>query len=79
MTADVERNTRADVFAELLEQGRRSDLVVVSLYVNWSSASAEEPLTPEPELPDTADAAPPAPAEMTSSPSPSGESRSSSR
>ena len=46
-TADIDRETRADVFAELLRQARRSNLVVVSLYVNWSSTSADEPLSEE--------------------------------
>lgn len=44
-TAEVDRETRADVFEELLRQARRSNLVVVSLYVNWSSTSADEPLS----------------------------------
>ena len=47
VTARVDGNTRADVYAELLEQGRRSDLVVVSLHVNWTQASADEPLPEE--------------------------------
>jgi beta-N-acetylhexosaminidase len=46
-TAEVDRETRADVFEELLRQARRSNLVVVSLYVNWSSTSADDPLSDE--------------------------------
>lgn len=44
---DVDRNTRAEVFDGLLRRARRSNLVVVSLHVNWSSSSADEPLSPE--------------------------------
>ncbi len=44
VTATVTRDTRDDVYEELLRQAARSELVVVSLYVNWSSASADEPL-----------------------------------
>ncbi len=47
VTAELDRNARADVFAELLRQGRRSDLVVVSLYVNWSASTAAAPLSDE--------------------------------
>ncbi len=45
--AAVDRNTRSEVFDGLLRQARRSNLVVVSLYVNWTSSSADEPLSPE--------------------------------
>lgn len=44
VTATVTRDTRDDVYEELLLEAARSELVVVSLYVNWSSASADEPL-----------------------------------
>lgn len=44
VTATLDRATRTDVYDELFRQAARSDLVVVSLYVNWSSASADEPL-----------------------------------
>jgi beta-N-acetylhexosaminidase len=46
-TAEVDRETRADVFDELLRQARRSNLVIVSLYVNWTSTFADEPLSEE--------------------------------
>ncbi|NNF37396.1 MAG: hypothetical protein HKN71_01915 [Gemmatimonadetes bacterium] len=46
-TARVDGSTRPEVYDELAERARRSDLVVVSLYVNWTQASADEPLPEE--------------------------------
>jgi beta-N-acetylhexosaminidase len=43
-TVRVAGDTRPEAYEELLERARRSDLVIVSLYVNWTQASADEPL-----------------------------------
>lgn len=44
VSATVTRDTRPDVYRELATDAQRSDLVVVSLYVNWTAASADDPL-----------------------------------
>lgn len=44
VTATLTRDTRPEIYRALALDARRSDLVVVSLYVNWTQAASDEPL-----------------------------------